>query len=131
MKAPDNCSRQPRTDAQAAHHTCLVYRREQLVSYLLVELTLSDKMRSAIPLDSNCFCSAVKSPRRAARACPRFAQFPKSKCIEYGLPPRRRLFNIVRLNRLNCAKTVSILVGLAVRYRSDRRRKRSDFDFAP
>ena len=88
-------------------------------------------MRSAFPLDSNCFLHAVKSPRRAARACPRFAQFPKSTFIEYGLPPRHRLFSIGRLNRLNCAKTLSILVGLAVRYRSDRRRKRSGFDFAP
>jgi len=72
---------------------------------------------------------SIASPR--SKACPRFAQFPESTFIEYGLPPRRRLFSIGRLNRLNCAKTVSILVGLAVRYRSDRRRKRSGFDFAP
>ena len=29
------------------------------------------------------------------------------------MPPRRRLFTIVRVNRLNCAKTVSILFAIA------------------
>jgi hypothetical protein len=83
-----------------------------------------------IPIGFKLF-STTLSIRREATACPRFTHSPKSKYIEYGLPPRRRLFTIGRVNRLNCAKTVSILVGLAVRYRSDRRRKRSGFDFAP